>query len=650
MTLTRTAWAGLVAVMAVGACGTSHSADAAGRRTPADCTPSGFVTQSITGRVTACLRVGPIAPGRRSVDLTQALTFPPFSQPPTGRPPAEPAVTLRLSPASGRPGTVVTVTGRLRRPFRPRSPSAKLCWNGCQTGLDYGQPDMTWTSPTSFRSRIRVPAAPWIQAAPYRVAPLASGTYAIGLDCLRSAVDCDAVTEGSAPFRLRVAHPVAWCRTQATCAHLKLAPARARPGEVVRVTGFAPLSLPTPDGAEFENVKVRRRFHGAEVRFSTHLGARYVAFGHAPLTVAAAPRYTAVAPLAQVSDAVSQISANPANPATVAWCAGQTIATSGPDGVTLIPAATAKSALKALGFSFRFEAHPGCAAVAPLATSTGAPAGLAAAFSVTTAAGAPPFYLAALVTRDQGRTWTPIPVPHGSGPAGFGGFRYGTGGTLHALFSVSLKSPIKDDPQFDPNRAVTEVSSSDGQSFSQAPLGCPPAGPCVTFGPFAPGNCAMNGTIQTVLRSTDGGSRWSPLDFPYAVQGCVEAEFVATAPRTALLVDSASTYPVLRTTDGGATWHDIAIPRPPVRGDLTVLPDGSLVLADGVGYSGPWKLLAPGRRAWCVLRAPARIGQHRYPLSPPTVIGGRLLWLTGPAADPEAAPTLDQVPVSALSC
>jgi len=57
-----------------------------------------------------------------------------------------------------------------------------------------------------------------------------------------------------------------------------------------------------------------------------------------------------------------------------------------------------------------------------------------------------------------------------------------------------------------------------------------------------------------------------------------------------------------------------------------------------------------GRRPWCVLRAPARIGQHRYPLSPPTVIGGRLLWLTGPAADPEAAPTLDQVPLSALSC
>ena len=73
---------------------------------------------------------------------------------------------------------------------------------------------------------------------------------------------------------------------------------------------------------------------------------------------------------------------------------------------------------------------------------------------MTEAAGAPPFYLAALVTRDNGQTWAPIPVPHGSGPAGFGGFRY-VGATLEAVFGAGLKGAPAAYPEFelDPRRA-----------------------------------------------------------------------------------------------------------------------------------------------------------------------------------------------------
>ena len=76
---------------------------------------------------------------------------------------------------------------------------------------------------------------------------------------------------------------------------------------------------------------------------------------------------------------------------------------------------------------------------------------------MTEAAGAPPFYLAALVTRDNGQTWAPIPVPHGSGPAGFGGFRY-AGATLEAVFAASLQGYPRAYPEFSATRAATEVS------------------------------------------------------------------------------------------------------------------------------------------------------------------------------------------------
>lgn len=665
MALSRITLAGLVALLVAGVAGAAGTGDAAPVNAAVDCTPAGLVlSQAPDGHVDACLRLGNLASGPHTISLQDLLAFGPPPRKvvrPGGTPgveptppPSEPVVALSLSPASGGPGTVVTVTGRLGKPFHPRDSHPNLCWDGCQEGLGYGDVPMRWTSPRTFRATLVVPAAPWIGGGPPHVAPLVSGDYAVAIQCIREARGCTEATEGTATFHLHVTRPVGWCRTQATCARLRVTPARALPGQVVRVTGFVPLAQGAAPGAgsTFELQAERRRPHTSEVRFTGRHGVEFATVGLGAVDVEAPPSYADLheaTPLGQVSDAVPQISADPADTNVVAWCAGQTIATSGPGGLTLIPAATAKSALKALGFSFRFDPQPACAAVAPMATSTGAPAGLAAAFYVTTAAGAPPFFLAALVTRDQGRTWAPIPVPRGSGPAGFGGFRYGSGGTLQALFAVSLKSPIKNYPQFDPDRALSEISSSDGQSFSQAPPGCPAVGPCVTFGLFQAGNCAMNGTMQTLVRSTDGGNRWSPLDFPYAVQACGAAEIVATSPTAALLVDSTSTYPVLRTTDGGASWQDISIPRPGARGNITVLPDGSMLLADGLGYSGRWKLLRRGAHRWCTLRSPARALQ-RAEITPVTAISADLWWLTGPLDNPDGSPKASHLAISALSC
>ncbi len=652
MSVCRVTLGALVALLVTAVAGAPATGEAAPVTARAQCDPSGLVVQAMNGRVSACVRLGNVASGRHTIALQQPGTFAPSrvtSRP--GRPaptPSEPVVRLTLSPGSGGPGTVVTVTGRLRRPLRRDDLHPNACWDGCQNGLPYGDVALHWVSARTFRARIVVPAAPWVENAPGRVVTLRTGTYPVGIDCLRMDKGCEAVTEGEASFHLRVARPVAWCRTPASCARLRVTPARAAPGQLVRVTGVAPLVEGNmgATGSGYDTVLQRGRPRSA-IRFA----AESLTVGRGAIEVTAPPAYRAVAPLAQVRDGLTQIAADPADPGTVAWCSDATISVSGPAGATIIPTTSARPVVQSLGFSLRDEPQLPCAAVAPITTSTGSPAGLAVAFSVTVAAGAPPFYLAALVTHDDGATWTAIPVPRGSATAGFGGFRY-VGATLQAVFARSVKQASSSAyPDFDATRALAEVVGADGQTWAATSLGCPAAGPCVTFGPYLTGNCAMNGTQQVLLRSRDAGRTWTPLDFPDPVQACGEAELVATSATSELLVDSTSTYPVLRTSDGGATWHDVAPPRRGGQGDLTVLPDGSLVMAGGLGYSGPWKLLRRGRRAWCALAVPSgALRRHAYQLGAPAVIGGALWWLTGSLTSATAAPTLHELSLSALSC
>jgi hypothetical protein len=269
--------------------------------------------------------------------------------------------------------------------------------------------------------------------------------------------------------------------------------------------------------------------------------------------------------------------------------------------------------------------------------------GLAAAFSTSLPPGVPPTYDAAVATYDGGQTWTPVPVPPGARPAAFGGFRY-AGATLQAVFAAVTPGKAVY-PAFDGTRPRAEVTSADGRGWTRAPAGCPLAGPCVTLAPFWPGNCAMNGSYQPVLRSTDGGRRWSELGFPGWVQSCAQATLVALSARSALLIDSTSSFPVLRTTDGGATWHDVALAPRGAPGNVTVLPDGSLLMSHTQSYIGRWKLLRRGSGTWCDLRAPSRAVQRRLEASAPTVIDGALWWLTDPGA-----PVINRLALSALRC
>ena len=116
-----------------------------------------------------------------------------------------------------------------------------------------------------------------------------------------------------------------------------------------------------------------------------------------------------------------------------------------------------------------------------------------------------------------------------------------------------------------------------------------------------------------------------------------------------------SPYPLVRTTNGGATWSDVGLPPAPhvQQGDgfglepdgITALPDGGLLGIE----TGGWELLAPGGRSWCRVRTPIPSPRRTYQLSAATVIGSQLWWLTGSLTS-DAIATINEVPLTALSC
>jgi len=647
----------IVAVAGLAVCvGAASIGDVAAPRRPRGGCPPGFpqLSQAMDGRISGCVRLGPLAGGPHTLVLQQILD--PARPAVPRRPPPEPAVAVSLSPDSGRPGTVITVTGRLRRPFGGRRFAYPgFCWAGCAHGLGYGGVAVHWISPRAFRARLTIPAAPWLMNGTARVAPLAPGRYTVAVQCLRAGRACAGVSEGAAVFTLRDAHAPAWCRTPAGCARLRVTPGRAHPGELVRVSGFAPLTSVSGGDQPFlgQTATPRGRARGPQVRFGVSHGLDLATLGHGGFDVIAPPAYTAlhdVAPIGTQTDGLTPIAADPAAPSVVAWCQGTSIAVSTDGTTTSVPTAAAAPVLKEMGFTAGGPQSPQCASVAPIAGAAGSLVGLAAAFSVGLPPGVPPSYDAAVVTHDAGRTWAPVPVPPGSTASAFGGFRY-RGAALEAVFGTVAPGKTVY-PVINAIRARAEITTPDGRGWTAASVGCPPAGPCVSFSPFAPGNCAMNGSEQPLVRSTDGGRRWSELDFPPWVQACGQATLMAVSARSEYLVDSTSSFPVLRTTDGGLTWDDVALPRRGGNGDLTVLPDGSLVMSGGVQYVRPWKLLRRGAHAWCALTTPSAALQRRFQLSAPAVIGGELWWLSAPASSRSgpATPQATHLPLTALRC
>ena len=620
------------------------------------CPQSGLaLQQSVTGRFSQCLQVGGVSGGNYAIVLEQVLS-PPTDVAPAS--PTTPGLQLTASPASGPPGTTVALTGTLTTPLSPRPGGVSLCWDGCPGGLSDTGETLDWLSPTTFRTTMVVPQAPWVTAYPPRVVPLVSGTYSIGVQCLQEAHACGlGGAEATTNFRLDVpaADAPSWCRTADSCAQLTVSPAHALPGDDITITGFAPIASIGAAGQPFayQLQVIPAPAAGPAVQFQS-LGkaeATLAYFGLGALTITAAPTFASINSAswsAQAIDGSQPITANPATPSTTAWCKGGAIAIDVDGRTTTIPTGkAAQAALTAMGFppsSGESDTELTCDTLALLGNGiAGAPA-VVAGFGVQPPDQEPLEADVALLTRDGGKSWTLVPTPRGVRPDSFGGFRY-VGDAVTVLFTPSGTT----DPA-----PVVETSSDAGVSWRGTNLTCPTSGPCITFGSFQPGNCAKNGGYQPVIASTDGGHHWALTSLDENLDACWPAQLLTAADGSEVLVDSSSTFTVERSTDGGRTWADIEIPPVPNRpvgdgydGAVIGLPGGSL-LAMSEDITDPWMLLRPGATTWCDVRTPDTTNQDSVFYGGPRAIGDQLWWLT--SGNDSTNTTAHHVALAELSC
>ncbi|MDA8303080.1 MAG: hypothetical protein M0005_16430 [Actinomycetota bacterium] len=555
--------------------------------------------QSIDGKVDLCLYVPDVPGGTYHLAVVDYFTRLAGTTAPTtvpnGSSGASPAVSLSVEPGPVEPGQAITVTGVLRRPYKDRQDLVSFCWGGCPGGLLYGLVAVDWRSPTTFVAHLRVPAAPWAQTGPDEIVSPVAGVYDLGVQCVLLVPRCG------------------------------LGPAE----------GVALVHLASRQDERFRGLTVELRAGDAELRLVP--APTFASLGH-------------ITPIGQYQAGEPPLSANPAAPSSVAWCAPGYVEVEGPPGRYKVPTAGATKLLRVdkafAGVSRSWFTSCTMVAVQGPALFIGFSFPYVAV-QYPQAPGA-----AALYSADGGSNWAFVPTPAGSSASGFEGFRYGAGGDVEALFG---RSGEQGTAAFVPE--VEQYSAATGR-WSEALFSCPPAGPCVAWGASgaAPG-CGMNPSYAQLLVSADEGAHWALLPSPVGlVQICMPATIIALSPTEALLLgadqavsDYAGLLPVMFTQDGGRTWHVVSLPELP--GQLTgVAAESLLGLPNGAILSvsvTPWELLLPGAEKWCTVNAMPSQAPGNY-LEPSSFIvaGGSLWWL----ATSGSVPVADHVSVTSLGC
>ena len=160
------------------------------------------------------------------------------------------AASLTLSPASGPPGTVVTLEGDVPGMTKAPPPfqGVTVCIGSCSAGFTEALQALRFLGHGRFTARFTLPTAPVLTV--NGPLSLTDGTYRIGYTCVGPDQEgCASGTQASAAFT--VTHSAERpCSLASSCAALTLTPARAAPGQEVHVTGYAPVA-PTIGGQPF---------------------------------------------------------------------------------------------------------------------------------------------------------------------------------------------------------------------------------------------------------------------------------------------------------------------------------------------------------------------------------------------------------------
>jgi hypothetical protein len=161
--------------------------------------------------------------------------------------PSNPGRTLTALPSSGPPGTLVTLRGYL-----PAMRTAKVGANnsyqyegnidfgGVSAGLYISVNAVHWsrTQPGHFTTTFRVPQVPWLTLEGSH--PLSPGPYSVALTCVGNGAG-RGCSRGPAEIQTNFTL-TGGSRDQPSHAFLHFSPTAARPGQRVRVTGWAPLT------------------------------------------------------------------------------------------------------------------------------------------------------------------------------------------------------------------------------------------------------------------------------------------------------------------------------------------------------------------------------------------------------------------------
>jgi hypothetical protein len=449
--------------------------------------------------------------------------------------------------------------------------------------------------------------------------PLRSGEYRITLKCIP--------TCGSKPveavFRLQTGEPET-CVEGRPCAHLEISPDSARPGEVVRIRGWAPL-LP-PRGNHYK-LRVEQG-HADKVRLAS-----------APFNALAGRRWAEfppVKPTLQVPGRPS-LAARPGDPRLLAHCVPDAIRISRDHGAhwRVVETRTVAMATRGTGYRMDPSASVWCRAPVPDPRHPGS------AFALFTVArediAPPPFYSLGFFTLDGGRTWRPVPVPAGTSMESFDGFSL-SGDSVLARFRVRQEGSdwAKDAParNWEPAMRVLETPDG-GRHWRPGTDTCQSRGPCVTWGPTAEYSCAKGRDWRLVRTSGDGGRTWSSPGWPGWVATCDAASLVNLSNGDMLLVATdgmAEPFALQLSKNAGRTWEPIELPVLPgaeatvwpAFPNLTMLGDGRLL---GFAYPAGPQLLAPGADQWCPVEGEplgSALDAHSHTYES---MGGRLWWI-----------------------
>lgn len=566
------------------------------------------------------------------------ITATPAPGPPPPGPPPPTAPVLRLSPDSGPPGTVITVSGTVTPSEGSTYDYGTLCFGGCAQGLREQGIPIAWSG-DAFTAWMVVPTVPWI--APDGPQQLVPGAYAIEATCVRrqpkAPLPCD-LQPAQAAGTFRLTGPV----RPAPTVEFRFSPNSARPGDTVRVSGWAPLSpllgatpagynLVAAGGGESVVAHLQQDVGGdlsgtltlpsalpgsgvlgpGTYRFALESnmggdGQHVTLLPPAELTVSAAPALTwtdlgGVRPL-WIQQAVGQREAtDPADPPRQARCTTEGLQVSVDGGRTWSPVSTAGVLKAAAATPYTLFPSGRARLGAPLPCATvaldpGHPETIYAAF-VAAFGNPPPEFWLPFETLDGGRTWRLLPVPAGANPTGFGRFLPGRH-TVQALYATR---PAGKQPEY----AVTQTTDG-GRTWRPGSLRCPDTGPCVVWGPAPngvwPGVCGA----QPLLASENGGQTWSP------PKGVSHVCYVGTGPAgpyelaalspTEVALLGQWNHPLMLSRDGGLIWADVALPLPPGRWNLPLqqdrFPDLRMSSDGRLQIRGGW-VLAPGARQWC---------------------------------------------------